>query len=372
MIGKGKALLARVFCAALVLGGCASARDHYDDGDEIVRQSEQPSAEQVTAARASLDLAVATAQEDLLSDEYESAPVRYDATAYIIPLARLAKARLAKRFDQLSELEEECWQAIRDAERYLGEHILQLQGGSEEEKKLGASVFFRREKIRRHAFMLLLDEYRSAGEKDLELLMLHQIGFSQTYLMSPVAHGEEEFIREVENSDWVREYNLTAADTRYNMIVILLVMLQAASTAASEYQKASYDQMAARDPSMSGYAAQQKASIDRQQQQNMKQFQETMQKLEEAHEQEVAGIQSMYEATVAYSLAANFELVNVSKAVKDLKEYTVLAALKKEYDNYVKSHSFDEKAAEILMRMRTSLDELTRKMQRRRAEKEGM
>ncbi|MHC4469541.1 MAG: hypothetical protein ACYTDY_00470 [Planctomycetota bacterium] len=356
---------------ALLLFGCASARDHYDAGDEITRQLEQPDAEQVAAAQEKLDLAITTAEEELREGEYESETVRYDATAYIIPLARLAKARLAKRFDQITELEKECWQAIWDSERYLGEHIQRLKGGAAEHKSLGASVFFRREKIRRHAFALLLDEYRRAGEKDLELLLLHQIGFSQTYLLSPVAHGEEEFIRKVENADWVREYNLSASETRYNMLMALLVTAKAMSSAASQMQKDSLDAQAQADPSMRPYVEQQKQQIDLRDQENMKQFEESMQKLREAHEREVEGIETSHESTVAQSLASNFELVNVSDAVKNLTEYGVLEKLKRDYDDYVRRHGFDETAAEKLIKMRSSLDNLTRELQRRRAAKAG-
>ncbi|MHC4469773.1 MAG: hypothetical protein ACYS99_02320 [Planctomycetota bacterium] len=363
--------LTLVACVAVLAPGCSTSRDYYEIGDEISRMHEQPSAELVAEAGESLDQAIDLAMEELGSGDDEAQAARYDSTAYIIPLSWLAKARLAKRFGHVTELEEQCWHAIEAAESHLGEHIAALDAGETEHKILGASVFFRREKIRRHAFALLVDEYRQAGEKDLERLMHAQIGFSETYLLSDVADGEEEYIREVENADWVEGYDMDAEEARYNLLMALLILGQSAQTAASSMREAELNRMQSMDPSTAGYVAAEKQRLQWERQQSLEQFTKNVEKLTEAHQEAKSRIRTTHRATVARALSQNFDLVNVSPAVKNLSAYRELQSKKRDFDNYVRRHGFDEKAAQKLMEVRTSTDDLVRELQRRRAAKAG-
>lgn len=361
----------------LVVSGCASARDHYLDGLRTVRQLDTPSPAQVTAAKMSLDKAITRAKKELESGR-KSLPSKYDGTAYLIPLARIAKGKLYKRFQQTPELERECWLAIRDAEAYLGGHIAKMQNTVTDEegnatksvqgihKSMGASVFFRREKIRRHVFALLLDTYREAGERNLEALMKAQIGFSDAYLRSPVAHGEEEFIRQVENSDWLQRYDQGTSKVRYNITSTFLILAQAASTAASAAQKQNLEQQAIADPSKRAYVEERKRAIDERERKNLEQFKKAQEKLKKNFQREQKGIETAYANTVIDSLASNFDLVGVSEEMQRLDKFVVLKKKKKDFDDYVLKNGFDQKAADALIDLRTSLDELTREMQRER------
>lgn len=372
-----------LFSLLWILIGCQSAAGYYQSGLKIVRTPERPGPDEVTRAHRYLDKAIERAKKELDSDRVS----RSDATAYVIPLARIAKARLHRRFEKTTDMERECWQAIHDAEEYLGAHIHKIKNDvaeisedgeevaptqpPETHKQLGASVFFRREKIRRHAFALLLGVYRDAGEKNLESLMQAQIGFSDSYLRSSVAHGEELFIREIENSHWRQKYDLSTAGVRHNLSLALLFVAQAATAAAGQKQMQDLDESAANNPRNRSYVEQRKAQIREQQRKNMEQFKKAAKKLKEAHQRQTSGIRTSHSNTVAGALAGNFELVGVSEEIRQLDAYFALRDQKEKFDDYVTKRGFDQNAADALIDLRTSLDELTREVQKQRMSEKG-
>ncbi|MGE3164036.1 MAG: hypothetical protein AB7O52_03965 [Planctomycetota bacterium] len=371
----------RVGAALIVLAICGCRTPSaYEDGVRIVRQVDQPSADEVLRARSLLDAAISSAKSRL--DQKADASFS-DAVAYIIPLARIAKARLNRRLQQVSEMESECWGAIQDAERYLGIHIRDLQDtvttedGDEANAaprapaavhaELGSSVFFRREKIRRHVFILLLEVYREAGERNLAALLEAQIGFSNAYLRSPVAQGEQRYIRQIENSDWRRRYELGTAEVRYHLAYTFVLVAQAASAAADSAREQSLNEVALRDPKQRAYVEEQKRQLAEQRRKNMEEFRKTLDKLSETYTQQTKGIETGHKNTVVSALASNFELVGISEEVKKLAEFRALQSQKQAFDEYVLKEGFDENAANALVALRTSLDELTRELQKRRA-----
>lgn len=392
MTGFGNRLLVTWLTATAV--GCQTPGP-YEQGLRIVRQIEQPSADQVVRARQLLKDAIAEARLRL---DLERETSFADAVAYVIPLARIANARLHRRLGQVTEMEAECWGAIEDAERYLGTHIRDLQttistpepepnppAGADTpatqgepspqvlrppeqaHTELGASVFFRREKIRRHVFVLLLEVYREAGERNLEALIEAQIGFSDAYLRSPVAQGEQSYIRQIENSDWRRRYDLGTADVHYHLAYTFIVLAQLASAAADSAREQSLNEVAARNPKQRAYVEQQKRELADQRRRNMEEFRKTLEKLDKSYEQQTTGIEAKHSNTVVRALASNFELVGVSEEVKNLAEFAALQQQKQAFDEYVLERGFDEHAANALVELRTSLDQLTRELQKRRA-----
>ncbi|MFH1999869.1 MAG: hypothetical protein ABIK28_09320 [Planctomycetota bacterium] len=354
-------------CVCLITG-CSTPRGCFLNGFETARQFEQPDSDDVQCAFEDLNESISLARRRLQEDEDARTACRHDQTAYLIPLSRLMKARLYGRFNQIPQQEEECWSAIRDAESCLGRHIQSLAGGRINVPFACYSVFFRREKIRRHAFTLLKESYRKAGEKDLESLMKAQIGFSDIYLRSPVAHSEEQYIRTAENSDWVRLYDLDKAEIGHSFSMIMMSFMMAAAQAGAQMQRSQLESQAAmtNDPALRANLNQQIATLDMQMQQNMQQMMDTMQKMEENHQANLNSIQQRHQNTVLGALMANFTTLDLSDEVRSLSEYRDLRVKKEIFDRYVQSQGFDANAAQALAEVRTSLDNLTMALQRRR------
>jgi hypothetical protein len=325
--------MASFFGLAFLGAGCVSPRGAYESGFAVANQFEQPGSGDMQDAIEDLDEAISKAKQWLTSYEDVRTACRHDRTAFLIPMARLAKARLHGRFNQITKQEEECWAAVRDAERYLGAHIrsLRFDRSGESLPFASYSVFFRREKIRRHAFVLLMETYRQAGEKDLMALMRAQVGFSDIYLRSPVSHSEEEYIRTIENSDWVRLYKLEKEDIAYGFQVFFFVLAVAAAQASAQMQRSELQSQMSmtQDPSLRASLQQQIANLDMQMEQNMMMAMETLEQMEQS-------------------------------------QYGDLLTKKDAFDNYVSRVGFDRQAAQALSDLRTSLDNLTLELQRRR------
>jgi len=353
--------------AGLIMG-CSTPRGCFLAGFETARQYELPDADDAQDAFEDLNESIAVAKEWIHKDPDARTACRHDQTAYFIPLSHLMKARLHARFNQISRQEEECWAAIENADHYLGRHIRSLAGGRVTVPFASYSVFFRREKIRRHAFTLLNDTYRKAGEKDLQALAMAQIGFSDIYLRSPVAHSEEQYIRTVENSDWVRLYDLKKENIGHTCTVIMMSFMIALAQVGGQMQKQQLESQAATttDPALRANLNQQIATLDLQMQQNMQQMMDTMQKMEENHLARLDSIEQKHQNTVLGSLVSNFATLNLSTEVKSLAEYKDLKNKKEVFDNYVLERGFDVNAAQALADVRTSLDNLTVALQNRR------
>jgi len=363
-------LTAAAFLVALLitLTGCSTPRGLYESAIDTVNQPEMPDNDDAIDAFEDLDEAVVLAKQDLSTDEDARSPCYHDQTAYVIPMARLAKARLHGRLGQVTQAEEACWTAIDEASRYLGRYVAAFVRSSGPQLLFANySVFFRREKVRRHGFTVLKEIYRKAGERDLEELMRVQISLSDIYLRSSVAHDEEEFIRLAENSDWVRRYNLEKEDIGYTFTVILFAMAMAAQQAAHQQQQAQLQQgMVGADPATQANLRAQMQQLEMQMQANMQQMMETARQIDEAHNAAVDSIQNQFRNTVVGALAANFEMLELSDEVKNLASYHILQQKKEAFDNYVAREGFDQKAAAALHEVRTSLDDLTRDLQLRR------
>lgn len=364
--------LAAVACSVLVMGACVSPRGRFEHAFERAVRYELPDSDEAAQAFEDLDEAVREAEEALRTDQDMIAPCVHDRTAYIIPMAHLAKAKLHGRFNQIADQEAECWAAIKEAEEHLGGHIrrIHLGGGIPFAQY---SVFFRREKIRRHAFILLLESYRRAGEADLVALMRAQIGFSDIYLRSPTAHGEEEYIRTIENADWVKNYKSGVEDIAHTFEVALVTMAYAAAEAGAQMQRAKWK---AKSPSAGGPQVKPKfrhrASLgDSQLVFNMHQAMETIEQMDKEHKERLRAIEGSYKDTVLGALIANFEILELSEEVKNLEAYGRLKVKKEAFDDYILRSGFDRNAAYALMNLRSSLDDLTLELQRIRREGEG-
>ncbi len=360
--------IAAALLIALGFAACSTPRGLYESAIDTVNQAELPDNDDAIDAFEDLDEAVALAKEELRTDEDARSPCVHDQTAYVIPMALLAKARLHGRLTQVPQAEDACWAAIGDAGRYLGRYITKfMPAGGPQHLFANYSVFFRREKVRRHGFTVLKEIYRKAAERDLEELMRAQIAFSDIYLRSSVAHDEEEFIRLAENSDWVRRYNLEKEDIGYAFQVILLSLAMAAQQAAYQQQQAQLQQgMAGADPATQADLQAQMRQLEMQMQNNMQQMMETARKIDEAHAAAVQSIQNQFHNTVVGALVANFEMLELSAEVKNLASYQDLQRKKEAFDDYVAREGFDQKAAAALHEVRTSLDNLTRDLQQRR------
>jgi hypothetical protein len=362
--------IALLFGLAFLACGCVSPRGAYESGVAVVNQFEQPDSGDMEDAIEDLDYAISKAKKWLSQYESERTACRHDRTAYLIPMSRLAKARLYGRFNQITKQEDECWAAVRDAERYLGAHIrsLRFDRSGEALPFASYSVFFRREKIRRHAFTLLSETYRQAGEKDLVALMRAQVGFSDIYLRSPVSHSEEEYIRTIENSDWVRLYKLEKEDIAYGFQMFFFILAMAAAQAGAQMQRQELQSQMymTQDPALRANLQQQIANLDMQIQQNMMMAMETLEQMEQSHLATVEAIELRFHNTVLGALVANFESLKLSDEVKALPQYGDLITKKDAFDNYVSRVGFDRQAAQALSDLRTSLDNLTLELQRRR------
>jgi|GEM_PF-1020769 len=361
-------LVALAATLVATLTACSTPRGLYESAIDTVNQPGMPDNDDAIDAFEDLDEAVVLAKEDLRTDEDARSPCYHDQTAYIIPMARLAKARLHGRLNQVSQAEEACWTAIDEASRFLGRYVAAFVRSSGPQFLFANySVFFRREKVRRHGFTVLKEIYRKAGERDLEELMRAQITLSDIYLRSSVAHDEEEFIRLAENSDWVRRYNLEKEDIGYTFTVILFAMAMAAQQAAYQQQQAQLQQgMVGADPATQANLQAQMQQLEMQMQTNMQQMMETARQIDEAHNAAVESIQNQFRNTVVGALVANFEMLELSAEVKNLASYHLLQQKKEAFDNYVARDGFDQKAAAALHEVRTSLDDLTRDLQLRR------
>lgn len=361
-------LLVACLCMVLGLTSCSSPRGCFLSGYKTARQYEMPDADDAQDAFEDLNESISIAKEWLRTDKDVKTVCRHDQTAYLIPLSHLMKARLHGRFNQISEQENACWAAIQDADKYLGGHIRVLARGRVSVPFASYSVFFRREKVRRHAFTLLSETYRQAGEKDLVSLARAQIGFSDIYLRSPVAHSEEQYIRTAENSDWVRIYELKKENIGHTFQVIMMSLLMVMAQAGGQMHKQQLESQAAmtNDPALRANLNQQIANLDMQMQQNMQQMMDTMQKMEENHLARLNRIEQQFQNTVLGSLMANFTTLDLSDEVKSLAEYEDLKNKKEVFDNYVLERGFDVNAAQALADVRTSLDNLTMALQNRR------
>jgi hypothetical protein len=363
----------------VLLAACTTPRDHYERAVVVVDQLDRPDAGQVARALDQLDQCIAAARKQLDTASETPPPSRHDRTAYLIPLAHLARARLHGRLGQVVQQEKACWDAVQSSEDYLGKHILALseekKNEKEKKKKVAPdvpfadySVYFRREKIRRNAFSQLIETYRRAGERDLEVLMRSQVGLSDIYLRSPTAHTEEEYIRTIENSDWVQRNAVKRENVTYTAKVvawgIYMVLLRATQTV----QKTQLEQQAAaaRDPEVRADLEQRLAQLQAQQQKDADEARETMQKIHRQHDINLGAIKKRHETTVIGALTANFELLGLSDEVKHLASYQRLQQKKAAFDNYVLRAGFDRKAAQALAELRSSLDQLSRDLQQRR------
>ena len=363
----------------VLLAACTTPRDHYERAVVVVDQLDRPDAGQVARALDQLDQCIAAARKQLDTASETPPPSRYDRTAYLIPLAYLARARLHGRLGQVVQQEKACWDAVQTSEDYLGKHILAL---SEENQRDGGknrktvpllpfvdySVYFRREKIRRNAFSQLIETYRQAGERDLEVLMRAQVGLSDIYLRSPTAHAEEEYIRTIENSDWVRQNAIKRENVVYAFQVVAHALSNAAMQASYASRKAQLEQQikAARDPEVRAALQRQLAQLEAQHQEQMRQSRETGQRIRQQHDANLKAITRRHQATVVRALTANIKLLGLSDEVKHLASYQRLQQKKEAFDNYVLRAGFDRKAAQALAELRSSLDQLSRDLQQRR------
>jgi hypothetical protein len=93
---------------------------------------------------------------------------------------------------------------------------------------------------------------------------------------------------------------------------------------------------------------------------------ETMQKMDEAHQFRLQGIETQYENTVLGALISNFRLLELSDEVKNLPAFQRLEQQRQAFDDYVLNQGFDERAAMALADLRSSLDDLTIELQERR------
>lgn len=363
-------ILLSIVAAACLAVGCSTPRGSYESGVDTVNQYDLPDSDDVADAMEDLDYAIVLAKQRLGDVDDHGSPYQHDRNAYLIPMSRLAKARLHGRYNQITDQEAECWSAIRDADTYLGAYIHRISAGGDAAQVPFAnySVYFRREKIRRHAFTQLTETYRRAGERDLEMLMNAQIGFSDIYLRSPVAHHEEQYIRTIENSDWVRIYETEIEDIGHGFQTAALVLTMAAAQAGGQMQKANLQQQSSmtNNPSVRASLQQQMMQVDQQLQANMQLAMETMQKMEEAHLVNLEVIETQYQNTVLGALMANFRLLELSDEVKNLPAFQKLEQQRQAFDNYVLNRGFDENAALALADLRSSLDDLTIELQERR------
>lgn len=303
-----------------------------------------------------------------LGDLEGLADAEHDRYAQLVPLAELAKARLAARLGQIPEAERACWRAIELAEDHVGTHIRRMSEDDEDGLFLSCGAHFRREKIRRAAFAMLTEAYRKAGEKDLEQLAQLQVATSSLYLTSKTAHGEEERVRGIEGSVWAYEYETTRANANHETMMIMMALMAAASTAANQYSAQQADMAAMRSTnsqqasSFRSQAAQLRTNDTLQQMQ----YREQMRQAGEQHFARMTAWAAVHSRDLSAAAITNATILRLSAAVRALPGYQKLVAAQQKLDNYLTRGAFDEGAARALATLRQSLDELSRDVQSKR------
>lgn len=338
--------------------GCPSLSTHYESAMAVVNQATPPTPEELEGALKDVDEAVRIAQNDLSRTDVEN----HDQFAYIIPMSEIARARLYARCDQVVNEERSCWKAIEEAERYLGRH---LRSNAAQTMFCDYAVFFRREKIRRHAFTILIETYRRAGERDLEALMHAQIGFSDAYLRSRVAHSEEEYVREAENAGWVRKYNAGEEGIHHAFIGIILALGRAAEHVGIQSEISALEARLQNtyDPQERARILQRIRELRAQDAESEIKYQEQVREEEMRHAATLEQIEVSYRDTLFTALRSNFELLRLSPELQRLPAFRQLEEQAANLDNYVRRAGFDERAAAEFSQLRGTLDELTRQAQ---------
>ncbi len=350
-------ILALIFC--LILPGCPSISRSYENALKIIQKNGQINEEDFQSCLGKLDNAILYAREDIQYTDSSN----HDQYAYILPMAEIAKARLYNRVDQIENMEKSCWKAIKIAESLLGKHI--RKSNTAQNMFQEYSVYFRREKIRRHAFTILQEAYRRVGEKDLSQLMQLQIVFSDSYLISDFAHQEEEYIREAENAVWVKKYNQKKEDIRHTFTLVLLALGRAAEQMAIESEKQQIHQQLQNtyDPYQRAILYQRLACLNQKEKESEQRYKENVENENIQHHYNLQNIQKVYQQTSLNALVNNFRNLQLSPQIKNLPSFNRLISQTASLDNYIQRKGFDEKAADDLMNLRNTLDELTKEAQ---------
>lgn len=353
-------------CASYGKGYSFKAITYYNRAISVVDAVNTPEDRDIEQAFEFLDTSIKIAKEELEEHSSLYRPCEHDQLAYIIPLARIAKAKLYSRLNQIRNQEEEGWKAIYEAENYIGRHVRE---NNTRDYMFGTyAVFFRREKIRRYVFTILKETYRRSGERDLEQLMASQIGMSSIYLQSSVAHNEEKYIRAIENSDWVRINALKEEDLKYSIFMFFAYVLAAIQEVAhaAEQQMLEEEYYNAENEYQRQRIEARMRRAERRANRNRQRLREMRKNLRKQHRREIHSIQRNYRNFVSRSLIENFSMLRFSDEIKNLDAYWILMRKKEDLDNYLKRNGFGSQAAKKLMGIRTALDQLTRELQRRR------
>ena len=294
-----------------------------------------------------------------------------DRFSIFSPLSELTMAMMDGRMNRIGSAETHCWNAIRLAEENVGSRIVSIARRSEDSRETGLFVscgaYFRREKFRRAAFALLAELYRKAGEKDLLFLAQMQVGVSSFYLRSPTCHAEEESVREIENEAWSHTYDRDQSEVQHLILMISMALLTAGAGAANSYSAAQYQTLSYTTPDPYAAAAyqQQAMNIRMQNQIQIQQNVETMVKLDSQHRERMESMQMAHERWIDGAVLQNVRTVALSETTQALPQYRSLVDAQEKLDNYVRRNGFDKEAIEALIKVRASLDELSRAVQQR-------
>lgn len=326
-------------------------------------------AKNASEVMADLDKAIQEAKTALSSGgEDAKTPAHHDQVAWVIPLALLAKAEIQAQLNQLSQAESSCWEAIRQSEEVLGSHIPAGVSTGDSFPFGAYHVFCRREKVRRHGFLILKEAYRRAGERDLELLMEAQVKNSDFYLTSSVAHGEETFVRIYECADWHRLGENTKAEVEANLINALIISMMVLGAAAAGFQDAQLQQqqMMTTDPAIQSQLQQQRDKLKADTDKMAKAGADAITSNEQARSAAIEGNRLNYQATIAGAMRRIIDLLGSSELVRNLPAFASLRQRVEQLDAYIQRNGFDPQAALALHQFRKSLDELSLQAQRAR------
>lgn len=322
-------------------------------------------ASSAASALANLDQAISSARSAL----NDAPAATHDQVGWVIPLALLGKAEVHAALGQVTQVEEACWEAVRQSEEIFGQHLPSSWVGEQPAPFGALYVFYRREKVRRQAFALLKEVYRRAGEQDLERLMDAQLFNSDLYLRSPVAHQEEELARTYECADWVRLSDNTRSEARQNLWTTVIITMMVLTAAAVGFQSAELQsaQGMTSDPAL-------QAELQRQQQELNQSLNDLAMSsaalIESVHSSaadERAGNEERFRHTAVTTLRELVSILSSSELVARLPAFRRLKEQADALDGYVARRGFDRSAAQALSRLRTTLDELTVELQRRRS-----
>ncbi len=171
--------------------------------------------------------------------------------------------------------------------------------------------------------------------------------------------GKRLYIRDIENSDWVRTNSLKEEDLKYSIFMFFAYFATAITEVANavERQALEDEYNHAENSYQRGIIEEKIRRAERRADRDRQVMQKMRQDLRKHHRHEITSINRNYRDFISNSIINNFSMLNFSDEVKRLDAYWILIRKKEEFDNYVRKKSYKAQPAEKQMDIRKSLDD---------------